>query len=145
MTTQQVVNVIRHSKVGRPVVNEVKPVLMPTRIPTELHPRLKMLTLMPTGKDGIIYGSEARMYSALFNEFLEERPFDGGAFTWQNCGSIRSFSMGMVERTSWKQMNVQVPPELSERINKCAAEQGRSNAAFMYSALVWWLNKYEAH
>lgn len=127
------------SRLGRPKVYAPgeEPVIVPTRIPTDFHSALKYLAVVPN-EQGISYGSEIKMYDALLTRFLEERPFER-AFTWRTCGSIMRYENGQKDRTSWKQLNVQMKQAMKHEVEMVAAQQNQSVAAFLYSALFWWV------
>lgn len=132
---------------GRPKVYAPgeEPVIVPTRIPADFHPALKYLAVVPNDK-GVPYGSEIRMYEVLLERFLQERPFEGkgkGGFTWQTCGSIVQYENGQGSRTKWKQLNVQMKPQMKDAIERVAAQEGQSIAQLLYSALYWWV--YTVH
>lgn len=119
-----------------------EPEIVPTRIPADFHPVLKYLTVLPNAK-GETYGTEIRMYEAMLQRFIEERPFEGkgkGGFTWQTCGSLVVADLnGQKSRTKWKQLNVQMKPTLRKTIERLAIMEGQSVAALLYSALYWWV------
>lgn len=128
---------------GRPRVYAPgeEPVIVPTRIPADFHPPLKYLAVLPNAQ-GETYGSEIRMYEAMLQRFIEERPFEGknkDGFTWQTCGSIVVSDNGQKSRTKWKQLNVQMKPKMKDTIERMAAQEGYSVAQLLYSALYWWV------
>jgi hypothetical protein len=130
------------SKLGRPKVYapEDAPVIVPTRIPADFHSALKYLAVVPNAQ-GVAHGSEIKMYDVLLTRFLEERPFERWVpADWRTCGSIVRYENGAkVDKTSWKQLNVQMKKAMKHQVEMVAAQQAQSVAAFLYSALYWWV------
>lgn len=109
-----------------------------TRIPGGLSDYLKMLALERLPDQAAPFRTMQKMFESLFARFLDERPWDSG-LAWRESHSVARFSAGAVtERTEWKQLNIQLPIALTQRIETTANALGRSQSSFCYTALCWW-------
>jgi hypothetical protein len=132
-------SVSRHGKpLGRPRIERGPLAQVQTRVPAPLSDYLKMLALEKLPDQPAPFRTMQRMFETLFAQFIDEQPWRRG-FAWRESQAVARFSGGeMVERTSWKQLNVQLPIALAQRIETTATQLDRSQSSFCYTALCWW-------
>jgi hypothetical protein len=117
-------------KVGRPRTRVVPLKTIPTRCPEALHRYLK--TIYP-----LEHPSLTAYFEHILSEFIKQRPWDHG-LVWRKP-RVRVVILGDgVGSTGWAQVNVQVPKELADRIEKIIMTLDISRAAFLYTAFFWW-------
>lgn len=109
-----------------------------TRIPGGLSDYLKILALEKLPGQPAPFRTMQKMFETLFTRFIDERPWDHG-LAWRESHAVARFSGGTItERTEWKQLNIQLPIALTQRVETTAERLGRSQSSFCYTALCWW-------
>ena len=123
---------------GRPRLERPPLAQVQTRVPSPLSDYLKMLSIERLPDQPAPFRTMQRMFESLFARFLDERPWSQG-FAWRESHAVARFSGGEVtERTHWKQLNIQLPVDLAQRIETTAHKLDRSQSSFCYTALCWW-------
>lgn len=127
----RVVEVVRPKKLGRPRTQLEKPKVVPTRCPAHMYTYLKMIAPLR-------WRSLSAMFQDMMARFLEMEPWNHGLM-WRKPRTALTFADGMAGKTGWEAVNMQLPPELAERVEHAATLAGVSKAAFCYTAMFWWV------
>lgn len=123
---------------GRPRLDREPLGKVQTRIPAGLSSYLKILSLEKLPDQPAPFGTMTNMFAALFTRFVEEQPWRA-SLAWRESHAVARFAEGAVsERTEWKQLNIQLPIELAQRVEAMSSTLGRSQSSFCYTALCWW-------
>ncbi|RWA52427.1 hypothetical protein AU476_17840 [Cupriavidus sp. UYMSc13B] len=78
------------------------------------------------------------MFQDMMTRFLGTQPWKHGLL-WRKPRTALTFQEGVAGRTGWEQVNIQLPPDLAERVEIAAVTAGISKAAFCYTAMFWWI------
>lgn len=125
-------------EIGRPKLEREPLKTIPVRAPGSLADYLKLLSLTPLPDQPKPFGSMQRMFEACASRFLAEKPWEMG-LAWRESHAVARFQDKEIsERTEWRQINMQLPESLAERVERAAERAGRSRSSFCYTALYWW-------
>jgi hypothetical protein len=123
---------------GRPRLERAPLAQVQTRVPSPLSDYLKMLSIERLPDQPGPFRTMQRMFETLFARFLDEQPWTRG-LAWRESHAVARFTGGeLSERTHWKQLNIQLPVALAQRVETTAKRLDRSQSSFCYTALCWW-------
>ena len=106
---------------------------IPTRAPVKMQMYAKTLAFA-TGK------TLKTMYAEAVERFLREEPWKQG-LAWRPTKGLTTTlkdTIGQKEATGWMQVNIRLPVELGNRLDRLAGEQNVSLSALSYTLLYWW-------
>jgi hypothetical protein len=127
--TQQSTQDTRKRPVGRPITRFEPPTVIVTRCQNYLFTYLKGISpfLGPT------LGS---MFEMMFERFITEKPWEHG-LPWKKPKIVMSQTDDR-ERNDWQQVNINLSPDLAEKVKNVASLCGVSKASFCYTGMYWW-------
>ncbi|MBN3815190.1 hypothetical protein G3N57_00580 [Paraburkholderia sp. Se-20369] len=121
----------RGGRIGRPKTRFEDLEAVPTRCPSHIYTYLRGIT-------PFLYPSLTAMFEDMISRFLNEQPWEHGLH-WRKPKTAMTYAKGMAGATGWSQVNIQLPPELKERVTNVASVCGVSNACLCYTAIFWWV------
>ncbi|MGP8437791.1 hypothetical protein ACT2FY_38870 [Paraburkholderia fungorum] len=121
----------RGGRIGRPKTRLENLEAVPTRCPAHIYTYLKGIT-------PFLYTSLTAMFEDMIGRFLSEQPWEHGLH-WRKPKTAMTYANGMTGTTGWSQVNIQLTPELKERVTATADMCGVSNACLCYTAIFWWV------
>lgn len=121
----------RGGRIGRPKTRLEDLEAVPTRCPAHIYTYLKGIT-------PFLYSSLTAMFEDMIGRFLNEQPWEHGLH-WRKPKTAMTYANGMAGTTGWSQVNIQLTPELKERVTTTAEMCGVSNACLCYTAIFWWV------
>jgi hypothetical protein len=121
----------RGGRIGRPKTRFEDLEAVPTRCPSHIYTYLRGIT-------PFLYPSLTAMFEDMITRFLNEQPWEHGLH-WRKPKTAMTYAKGMAGTTGWSQVNIQLPPELKERVTNVASICGVSNACLCYTAIFWWV------
>ncbi|TCK31789.1 hypothetical protein B0G84_8843 [Paraburkholderia sp. BL8N3] len=121
----------RGGRIGRPKTRLEDLEAVPTRCPAHIYTYLKGIT-------PFLYPSLTAMFEDMIGRFLNEQPWEHGLH-WRKPKTAMTYANGMAGTTGWSQVNIQLTPELKERVTTTAEMCGVSNACLCYTAIFWWV------
>lgn len=124
-------DIVRPRRLGRPRTRFEEPKVVPTRCPANMYTYMKMIAPLE-------WRSLTAMFQDMMTRFLDTQPWNHGLL-WRKPRTALTFQEGVAGRTGWEQVNIQLPPDLAERVEIAAVTAGISKAAFCYTAMFWWI------
>ncbi|MDR5777006.1 MULTISPECIES: hypothetical protein [unclassified Caballeronia] len=121
----------RGGRIGRPKTRLEDLQAVPTRCPAHIYTYLK-------GISPFLYASLTAMFEDMIGRFLTEQPWEHGLH-WRKPKTAMTYANGTTGTTGWSQVNIQLTPELKERVTNTAEMCGVSNACLCYTAIFWWV------
>ncbi|KMY85167.1 hypothetical protein BUMB_02034 [Candidatus Paraburkholderia calva] len=121
----------RGGRIGRPKTRLEDLEAVPTRCPVHIYTYLKSIT-------PFLSPSLTAMFEDMIGRFLNEQPWKHGLH-WHKPKTAMTYANGMAGTTGWSQVNIQLTPELKERVTATADMCGVSNACLCYTAIFWWV------
>ncbi|BDB13401.1 hypothetical protein [Acidithiobacillus ferrooxidans] len=106
---------------------------IPTRAPAKMQMYAKTLAFA-MGK------TLKTMYQEAAERFLREEPWNHG-LAWRPTKGLTTTlkdTIGQKEATGWMQVNMRLPVELGNTLDRLAAEQNVSLSSLSYTLLYWW-------
>lgn len=121
----------RGGRIGRPKTRLEDLEAVPTRCPAHIYTYLKGIT-------PFLYPSLTAMFEDMIGRFLNEQPWEHGLH-WRKPKTAMTYANGTTGTTGWSQVNIQLTPELKDRVTNTADMCGVSNACLCYTAIFWWV------
>ena len=106
---------------------------IPTRAPAKMQMYAKTLAFA-MGK------TLKTMYQEAAEKFLREEPWKHG-LAWRPTKGLTTTlkdTIGQKEATGWMQVNMRLPVELGNALDRLSAEQNVSLSSLSYTMLYWW-------
>ncbi|WP_215866182.1 hypothetical protein [Acidithiobacillus thiooxidans] len=106
---------------------------IPTRAPSKMQIYAKTLAFA-TGK------TLKTMFREATERFLKEKPWEHG-LKWRPTKGLTTTlkdQIGQKEATGWMQVNIRLPAELGNALEKLAVQQNVSVSSVGYTLLYWW-------
>jgi len=122
---------VHQKPIGRPRTRFEKMKPVPTRCPEPIYTYLK-------GISPFLGPSLTGMFNTMLTRFIDERPWEHGLH-WRKPKTAMTYAGGKTGRTGWEQVNIQLTPDLAERVSETAVQCGVSKACFCYTAMFWWV------
>lgn len=123
--------VVTPKRLGRPKTRLEEPRVVPTRCPSNMYTYMKMIAPLE-------WRSLTGMFQDMMTRFLSMEPWNHGLM-WRKPRTALTYQEGVPGRTGWEQVNIQLPPDLADRVDRAAEASGVSKAAFCYTAMFWWI------
>lgn len=106
---------------------------IPTRAPSRMQMYAKTLAFASSRTLKIMFRDAAL-------RFLKDRPWEQG-LQWRITKGMTTTlkeQMGQKEATGWMQVNMRLPAELGNALERLAIEQNVSLSSVTYTLLYWW-------
>ncbi|HEX7645833.1 MAG TPA: hypothetical protein VF450_00325 [Noviherbaspirillum sp.] len=117
-------------RIGRPVSRFEKLEAIPTHCPESLHRYLK--TIYPYR-----FASLTALYEKMLTQFIDTKMWEHGV-DWRKPRTSKVEIEGEAAKTGWVLVNVQVEPDLKQRVRELSVKQDVSMATIAYTAMYWW-------
>lgn len=112
---------------------------IPTRVPVRMQTYSKTLAY---ANGSVLWPKRTlkSMHLKMIDRFLQEKPWEHG-LKWRTTKSLTATIPGQVgakEATGWTQINLRMPAEFGNSLEKLAIQQGVSLSSVSYTMVYWW-------